>query len=87
MKYVVAEVEGMCSKDFREVVGIIDLETRPSDNDNLYIGDKVYSVDGEITFVFDENTLETKYGIIKVEDVTKYAKEEIDEILSSEILV
>ena len=88
MKYVVAEYDGLSvSKNFKEVVGIVELETRPNEDDNLYIGDKVYSVCEEVTFVFDENTLETKYGIVKVEDVTKYAKEEIDKILSSEILV
>lgn len=88
MKYVVAEYNGLSvSKEFKEVVGIVELETRPSEDDNLYIGDKVYSVCEEVTFVFDENTLETKYGIVKVQDVTKYAKEEIDKILSSEILV
>ena len=65
----------------------MELETRPDEEDNLYIGDKVYSVCEEVTFVFDENTLETKYGIVKVQDVTKYAKEEIDKILGSEILV
>ena len=88
MKYVVAEYDGLSvSKKFKEVVGIVELETRPNEDDNLYIGDKVYSVCEEVTFVFDENTFETKYGIVKVEDVTKYAKEEIDKILSSEILV
>ena len=88
MKYVVAEYDGLSvGKKFKEVVGIVELETRPNEDDNLYIGDKVYSVCEEVTFVFDENTLETKYGIVKVEDVTKYAKEEIEKILSSEILV
>ena len=88
MKYVVAEYEGLSvSKKFKEVVGIVELETRPDEEDNLYIGDKLYSVCEEVIFVFDENTFETKYGIVKVQDVTKYAKEEIDKILGSEILV
>jgi len=88
MKYVVAEYDGLSlSQEFKEVVGIVELETRPSEDDHLYIGDKVYSVTEEVTFVFDKDTLETKYGIVKVQEVTKYAKEEIDKILGSEILV